>query len=84
MDLEYYMTQQLRGKIDVYSFGVVMMELITTRNQIEKRKCIMMEVKQVMVKNKVLYNLHEFLVPKIGLSSQRKEVLDGCPRVLMK
>ncbi|KAI3802459.1 hypothetical protein L1987_30591 [Smallanthus sonchifolius] len=72
MDPEYYMTQQLTEKSDVYSFGVVMLELITTRNPIERGKYIVREVKQVMDKNKELYNLHEILDPTIGLSSQLK------------
>ncbi|KAI3773680.1 hypothetical protein L1987_48210 [Smallanthus sonchifolius] len=72
MDPEYYMTQQLTEKSDVYSFGVVMLELITARNPIERGKYIVREVKQVMDKNKELYNLHEILDPTIGLSSQLK------------
>ncbi|KAM0066540.1 putative protein kinase RLK-Pelle-LRR-VIII-1 family [Helianthus debilis subsp. tardiflorus] len=72
MDPEYYMTQQLTEKSDVYSFGVVMLELITARNPIEKGRYIVREVKQMMDKNKELYNLHEILDPTIGLSNQLK------------
>ncbi|KAK1436662.1 hypothetical protein QVD17_02444 [Tagetes erecta] len=72
MDPEYYMTQQVTEKSDVYSFGIVMLELITARNPIHKGRHIVREVKQVMNKNKELYNLHEVLDPTIGSGSQLK------------
>ncbi|KAB1204455.1 hypothetical protein CJ030_MR8G028149 [Morella rubra] len=67
MDPEYYMTQQLTEKSDVYSFGVLMLELITARKPIERGKFIVREVRNVMDKTKVLYNLQEILDPAIGL-----------------
>ncbi|KAI3805280.1 hypothetical protein L1987_27511 [Smallanthus sonchifolius] len=72
VDPEYYMTQQLTEKSDTYSFGVVMLEIITARNPIEKDRYIVRVVKEVMDKNKELYDLHEVLDPAIGLSSHLK------------
>ncbi|GFY94370.1 leucine-rich repeat protein kinase family protein [Actinidia rufa] len=71
MDPEYYMTQQLTEKSDVYSFGVVMLELITSRQPIEKGKYIVREIRQAMDRTKVLYDLHEILDPAIMATTPR-------------
>ncbi|KAF5809974.1 putative protein kinase RLK-Pelle-LRR-VIII-1 family [Helianthus annuus] len=68
----YYMTNQLTENSDAYSFGVVLLELITTRNPIEKGKHIVREVKEAMDRSKELYNLQDVLDPTIGLSTQLK------------
>nr|POE48273.1 putative leucine-rich repeat receptor-like protein kinase [Quercus suber] len=72
MDLEYYMTQQLTEKSDVYNFGVVMLELITTRMPIERRKYIVRVVQTEIDRTKDLYNLQEILDPTIGLQTSLK------------
>ena len=74
MDLEYYMTQQLTEKSDVYSFGVVMLELITARMPIERRKYFVRVVQTAIDGTKDLYNLQETLDPTIGLQTSLKGV----------
>ncbi|KAL0012961.1 hypothetical protein SO802_000030 [Lithocarpus litseifolius] len=69
MDPECYMTQQLTERSDVYSFGVVMLERITARMPIERRKYI---VRMVIDRTKDLYNLQEILSPTIGLQTSLK------------
>jgi len=66
LDPEYYMTQQLTEKSDVYSFGVVMLELITSRQPIEKGKYIVREVRTLMNKNdEEHYGLRELMDPVV-------------------
>ncbi|KAL5991441.1 hypothetical protein ACLOJK_012350 [Asimina triloba] len=65
LDPEYYMTQQLTDKSDVYSFGVVMLEMITAKQPIEKRKYIVREVRMAMNINAELYGLKELVDPAI-------------------
>lgn len=60
------MTQQLTEKSDVYSFGVVMLELITSRQPIEKGKYIVREVRTLMNKNdEEHYGLRELMDPVV-------------------
>ncbi|XP_057417146.1 leucine-rich repeat receptor protein kinase HPCA1 [Lotus japonicus] len=66
LDPEYYMTQQLTDKSDVYSFGVVMLELITSRQPIEKGKYIVREVRTLMnKKDEEHYGLRELMDPVV-------------------
>ncbi|ONK78115.1 uncharacterized protein A4U43_C02F14510 [Asparagus officinalis] len=66
LDPEYYMTQQLTNKSDVYSFGVVVLELITSKQPIEKGKYIVREVRMAMDSNdKLYYGLKEIMDPTI-------------------
>ncbi|KAK7386799.1 hypothetical protein VNO78_27135 [Psophocarpus tetragonolobus] len=66
LDPEYYMTQQLTEKSDVYSFGVVMLELITSRQPIEKGKYIVREVRTLMnKKDEEHYGLRELMDPMV-------------------
>ncbi|XP_061354088.1 leucine-rich repeat receptor protein kinase HPCA1 [Gastrolobium bilobum] len=66
LDPEYYMTQQLTEKSDVYSFGVVMLELITSRQPIEKGKYIVREVRTLMnKKDEEYYGLRELMDPVV-------------------
>ncbi|KAH1205804.1 putative leucine-rich repeat receptor-like protein kinase [Glycine soja] len=66
LDPEYYMTQQLTEKSDVYSFGVVMLELITSRQPIEKGKYIVREVRTLMnKKDEEHYGLRELMDPVV-------------------
>lgn len=66
LDPEYYMTQQLTEKSDVYSFGVVMLELITSRQPIEKGKYIVREVRTLMnMKDEEHYGLRELMDPVV-------------------
>ncbi|KAK7360936.1 hypothetical protein VNO77_02954 [Canavalia gladiata] len=66
LDPEYYMTQQLTEKSDVYSFGVVMLELITSRQPIEKGKYVVREVRTLMnKKDEEHYGLRELMDPMV-------------------
>ncbi|KAL5720648.1 hypothetical protein ACHQM5_013294 [Ranunculus cassubicifolius] len=66
LDPEYYMTQQLTEKSDVYSFGVVMLELVTSKQPIEKGKYIVREVRTRLDKNDKQYcGLREIIDPMI-------------------
>ncbi|KAK7250658.1 hypothetical protein RIF29_33224 [Crotalaria pallida] len=66
LDPEYYMTQQLTEKSDVYSFGVVMLELITSKQPIEKGKYIVREVRNLMNKyDEEHYGLRELMDPVV-------------------
>lgn len=60
------MTQQLTDKSDVYSFGVVMLELITSRQPIEKGKYIVREARTLMnKKDEEYYGLRELMDPVV-------------------
>lgn len=66
LDPEYYMSQQLTDKSDVYSFGVVMLELISSRQPIEKGKYIVREVRLAMDANdEKYYGLKEIMDPQL-------------------
>ncbi|KEH20271.1 putative protein kinase RLK-Pelle-LRR-VIII-1 family [Medicago truncatula] len=66
LDPEYFMTQQLTEKSDVYSFGVVMLELITSKQPIEKGKYVVREVRTLMNnKDEEYYGLRELMDPVV-------------------
>ncbi|XP_012573816.1 leucine-rich repeat receptor protein kinase HPCA1-like isoform X2 [Cicer arietinum] len=66
LDPEYYMTQQLTEKSDVYSFGVVMLELITSKQPIEKGKYIVREVRTLSNnREEEYYGLNELMDPVV-------------------
>ncbi|XP_073227103.1 leucine-rich repeat receptor protein kinase HPCA1-like [Cicer arietinum] len=60
------MTQQLTDKSDVYSFGVVMLELITSKQPIEKGKYIVREVRTLSNnREEEYYSLNELIDPVV-------------------
>jgi len=60
------MTQQLTEKSDVYSFGVVMLELMTSKQPIEKGKYVVREVRTLMNdKDEEYYGLRELMDPVV-------------------
>lgn len=60
------MTQQLTEKSDVYSFGVVMLELITSKQPIQKGKYIVREVRNLINKKDEEYHgLRELMDPVV-------------------
>jgi serine/threonine protein kinase len=66
LDPEYYMTQQLTEKSDVYSFGVVMLELITSKQPLEKGKYIVREFRTLMNnKDEEYYGIRELMDPVV-------------------
>ncbi|CAJ2636091.1 unnamed protein product [Trifolium pratense] len=66
LDPEYYMTQQLTEKSDVYSFGVVMLELITSKQPLEKGKYIVREVRTLMNnRDEEYYGIRELMDPVV-------------------
>ncbi|TVU36603.1 hypothetical protein EJB05_18542, partial [Eragrostis curvula] len=71
LDPEYYMTQQLSEKSDVYSFGVVMLELITSRQPIEKGRYIVREIRtSVDQYDQEYYGLKALIDPSIRDSAK--------------
>lgn len=71
LDPEYYMTQQLSEKSDVYSFGVVMLELITSRQPIEKGKYIVREIRTAVDQyDQEYYGLTSLIDPAIKDSAK--------------
>ncbi|RYR79137.1 hypothetical protein Ahy_A01g003991 isoform B [Arachis hypogaea] len=66
LDPEYYMTQQLTEKSDVYSFGVVMLELISSRQPIEKGKYIVREARTAFNRHdEEHYGMRELMDPTV-------------------
>jgi serine/threonine protein kinase len=60
------MTQQLTEKSDVYSFGVVMLELITSKQPLEKGKYIVREFRTLMNnKDEEYYGIRELMDPVV-------------------
>lgn len=65
------MTQQLSEKSDVYSFGVVMLELITSRQPIEKGKHIVREIRTAVDQyDQEYYGLKSLIDPAIRDSAK--------------
>lgn len=65
------MTQQLSEKSDVYSFGVVMLELLTSRQPIEKGKYIVREIRTAIDQyDQEYYGLKSLLDPAIRDSAK--------------
>lgn len=60
------MSQQLTEKSDVYSFGVVMLELLTARQPIEKRKYIVREITMALDRSEAEnYGLKQLMDPSL-------------------
>jgi serine/threonine protein kinase len=60
------MTQQLTEKSDVYSFGVVMLELITSKQPLEKGKYIVREFRTLMNnRDEEYYGIRELMDPVV-------------------
>ncbi|KAI4302609.1 hypothetical protein MLD38_038333 [Melastoma candidum] len=66
LDPEYYMTLRLTEKSDVYSFGVVMLELITSKQPIERGKYIVREVRTSLNRyDRMYFGLDNIMDPAI-------------------